>query len=338
LALERRVDVFEIMEAEAQAALTGESKVNDHFSVRHVASCPRTIWFRAHGKPYSNLPGLATVIMMEWGKGAEEAEYGRLANLDPEVLGNTMDIEKALEHYPILKHHVERAEGIWQGQFMEIGRNAIHELPLHFEWPGIKRPIHGVVDIVLLMHDRPVIIEVKETRGRSASNIRMNGGPWSSWVAQLYMYCKVLDMPGELHVWGRDNAYYTKFILDERSGQVCLNGAPYKFDTNLGQLSPEEFVSLRLSYLEDMMERDAPPGKARILAGGKVIEPVFDDCPIPKDEIYRQTISQKGTVGREISYKGEKFRPRRCNRCWDMDNCMGEVVARLRAGLKKKEN
>lgn len=338
LALEQRVDVFEIMEAEAQAALTGESKVTDHFSVRHVASCPRTIWFRAHQVPYSNPPKLSTVIMMEWGTGAEEAEFGRLANLEPEQLGNSMEITDALDKFPKLKHHVEQAADIWQGQFMEIGRNAIHGLPLHFEWPGVKRSIHGVVDIILLMHDHPVVIEIKETKGQSASNIRAGGGPWSSWVAQLYTYCQELELPGELHVWGRDTGYHTKFILDERRGQICLNGAPYTFDTNVGKLRPREYVTLRLSYLEDVMGRDKPPGKARILAGGKVIEPVFDDCPMPEDEIYRLTVSQRGTVGNEVSYKGDKWKSRRCNKCWDRDNCMGEVIERLRAGLKKKEN
>ena len=330
-------DVFDILETYMQENLRVESKLADHFAVRHVSSCPRQLWFRAREFPYSNPPRLGQWITMRWGEDAESAEFDALAVIPPQRMGNSTDLVSAMPQFPTLAQAYTAAQEMWQWKRVQVAPNVIRGLPLRTSVEGVKRPLHGVVDMILLLRDSPRILEVKQTRGRGATKLRSNNRPYTSWVLQLYLYCRALDLPGELHVWGRDTGYYTKFPLTIQGDDVLLSGEPFLVPTNQGNLHPLEFVARRLQYVERVIDLEAPPGRARI-TNNQIIEPVFEECSMPEDEIYRLTITRTGMVGNPVSIKGQKFESRRCDSCWDRDNCMQNVVSRALEGLGLSPN
>ncbi len=319
--------MYDRYQAHYHESMRTDSKLDHHFSVRHISSCPRQLWIRSKSMPYSNPPSLAQWMMMEWGTAAEHVEVEKLNLLDPDSLGNSGTIDELIPKNERLELIVGEAHESPQAKYIKFGPNCINNLPIFITIKDVKRPLHGVIDILTFMYDHGVVFEVKETRGRSASNMRQGGGPWTSWLTQLYTYCKHVDLPGELHVWGRETAYHTKFLLDERDGRVCLDGVPIEIETNMGNMTLDTFISLRLQYLERILEADEMPGKASFQAGHRVIDPFFPDCPTPPDEIYRLVMNNNGAVSDRTSIKGEQFYSRRCYTCWDRDNCMDKAVS-----------
>jgi len=330
----RELDLLDLYE---DAVLKIHNRPPTRWRASEATLCPRMVWYRHKGI----LPpvDLTSWVRMRIGKAIEfiEAELQALAL--PQR--NTKKIRDVLRDYPQLQAAVEGAllaqyvieddegETIIKRRFTpdHIKDFYIEQLPFHIEVPDLKLPISCVADTIVLLNDRPLLLEIKSTFGYGARLIKAStkdgGKPFKvSWAVQVALYAAALGIPARVHVWARDDVWRHKFSLDWRSGHFCVNGYPYF----VNGMDPVDWAFARFRALEEYLDRDEPPGEIAFLNEGALGLVLPEDFPTHDEERYVLLFDENF---KPIPNRGRgKTRERSewCHRCEYQVHCYGEIL------------
>lgn len=258
-------------------ALQSRPYPRSHWYASDATACPRRLWYYWHGYGYSH--DLAAWNRMRWGGLIEHLEQEIQAITLPKL--NTKSIHDLLPHYPQVQAAVEGAlkatrlkdgEPIARFAASNITSHAIYQLPFHITVPGLEAPISCVADAIVAYQDKLILQEIKSTSSWATKQLKQGDVLEAlrlDWAVQTALYMATLSLPGRIHVWARDDRYYTAFQLDWRGengeSRFCVNGRPL----TVGGLDPVDWITLvRLPWLQGAVAAPSPPGHIGFLEPG----------------------------------------------------------------------